>query len=188
MTGEEIAPLRAPLAAVEALLDRLNGRGVIIGGVAVTALGAPRFTADVDVVLLLSLSRLSELMRAAAEAELLPRIENAELFARRNRVLLLRHEPSGIAVDVSLGMLPFEEEVVTRSELREFDGLRLRLPTVEDLIVLKAVAHRPKDLADIAALAQAHPELDRKRIEHWVREFGAVLEMPDLWDSIRRLL
>lgn len=188
MTQADITPLRAPLAAVQSLLDRLGGRGVIIGGVAVTALGAPRFTADVDVVLLLSVSRLSELLQAAGELELLPRIENAEHFARRNRVLLLRHQPSGIAVDISLGMLPFEEEVVARSELRELDGLALRLPTPEDLIILKAVAHRPKDLADIAAIAQAHPKLDRERVERWVREFGAALEMPELWDSIAELL
>lgn len=155
---------------------------------AVTALGAPRFTADVDVVLLLSVSRLSDLIQAAGELGLAPRIENVEQFARRNRVLLLRHEASGIAVDISPGMLPFEEEVVARSGIREVAGLQLRLPTVEDLIILKAVAHRPKDLADIAAIAQNSSSLDRVRIERWVREFGEALEMPQLWQEVERLL
>ena len=43
--------------------------------------------------------------------------------------------------------------------------LQLPLPSVEDLIILKAVAHRAVDLQDIMALAQAHPRLDRRRIE-----------------------
>lgn len=188
MTQPEIAPLRAPLAAVQALLDRLGGQGVIIGGVAVTALGAPRFTADIDVVVLVSVSGLPELLRAAEEFELLPRIENAEQFARRNRVLLLRHKPTGIAVDISLGILSFEVEVVERSQLRDMGGLTLRLPTPEDLIVLKAVAHRPKDMADIAAIAQVHANLDFAYIERWIGEFGAALEMPEMWDDTRKLL
>jgi predicted nucleotidyltransferase len=188
MKQRDIEPLREPLAAAQRLLEHFDQRGVIIGGVAVTALGAPRFTADVDVVLLLSVSRLGDLIQVAGELGLTPRIENAEQFARRNRVLLLRHASSGIAVDISLGMLPFEEEVVARSDVREVAGLQLRLPTIEDLIILKAVAHRPKDLADIAALAQGSGALDRKRIERWVREFGEALEMPQLWQEVAGLL
>lgn len=188
VTSPALAPLQAPLSAVQRLLERFDGRGVIIGGVAVTVLGAPRFTADVDIVLLLSVSRLREILDVAEELDLTPRMEHAEQFARRNHVLLLRHDPSGIAVDVSLGMLPFEEELVARSTIHSIAGLQLRLPTPEDLIILKAVAHRPKDLMDIAEIAASHPELDRARVETWVRLFAEALEMPHLWSEIEALL
>ena len=75
-------------------------------------------------------------------------------FARRNRVVLLRHEASGIGVDVSLGMLPFEEEAVAHGAVQRIGDVDLRLPTVEDLIILKAVANRPKDLLDIAGIVK----------------------------------
>ena len=184
----EIAPLHSPLAAVQRLLERFGNQGVIIGGVAASMLGAPRLTADVDAVLLLSVDRLPELLETANELGLVPRIADAEQFARRNRVVLLRHEESGVSVDVSLGMLPFEEEVVARSRVYQIGDIELRLPTPEDLIVLKAVAHRPKDLLDIAEIFRSHPDLDRARIEGWVREFGAALEMPELWEDIASLL
>jgi len=170
------------------LLERFDNQGVIIGGVAASVLGAPRLTADIDAVLLLSVGRVPELLEAAAELGLVPRIADAEQFARRNRVLLLRHEESGIGVDVSLGMLPFEEEVVARSTVHQIGDIELRLPTPEDLIILKAVAHRPKDLLDIAEIAKNHPDLDRVRIEGWLREFGAALEMSELCEDIARLL
>ena len=32
----------------------------------------------------------------------------------------------------------------------------------EDLIIFKAVAHRPKDLLDIQALIESHSDLDRE--------------------------
>lgn len=104
VTISEIAPLQSPLAAVQRLLERLGNQGVIIGGVAASVLGPPRFTADVDIVLLLSVSHLPKLFGAAAELGLAPRIADTEQFARRNRVVLLRHEESGISVDISLGM------------------------------------------------------------------------------------
>lgn len=103
-------------------------------------------------------------------------------------MVLLRHEESGISVDISLGMLPFEEEVVARSVVHQIGDIELRLPTPEDLIVLKAVAHRPKDLLDIVEIFKGHPDLDSVRIEWWVREFAAALETPELWEEVAPLL
>lgn len=188
MTTSEITPLLSPLAAVQQLLARLGDQGLVIGGVAASVLGAPRFTADVDVVILLSVGRLPELFRVAVELGLVPRIANAEQFARRNRVALLRHEESGISVDVSLGMLPFEEEAVARGAVHRIGDVELRLPTPEDLIIFKAVAHRPKDLLDIEGILRSHSDLDRTRVERWVREFAAALEMPELWEDIAPML
>ena len=55
-------------------------------------------------------------------------------------------------------------------------SLKLRLPTPEDMIILKAVAHRPKDLADIQAIAVSHPDFDKERIKFWVEQFDEALK------------
>lgn len=180
----DLAPLLAPLAATQRLLERFDNQGIIIGGVAASLLGKPRLTADVDAVLLLSVKDLPRLMEAAAQEGLAPRFTDAQVFARRHRVLLLRHQESGINVDISLGVLPLEVEAVERSKVYQIGPLAIRLPTPEDLIIFKAVAHRPKDLLDIQALIESHPDLDGKRIERWVREFARLLEMPEVWDDI----
>jgi predicted nucleotidyltransferase len=182
--SNQIAPFLAPLTAVQRLLGRFGDHGMIIGGVAASLLGRPRLTADVDAVILLSVDELPALIAAAQGEGLTTRQEDAEKFARRNRILLLRHLESGINVDLSLGVLPFEQEAVERSAVHRIGGLELRLPTVEDLIVFKAVAHRPQDLLDIQALVEANQELDRTRIRRWVREFAKVLDTPELWKDI----
>lgn len=181
---EDLAPLLAPLTAVQKLLERFGGRGLIFGGVAASLLGQPRLTADVDALLLLSTEELPRLIEAANQEGLEPRISDAHDFARRNRVLLLRHKTSGINVDISLGVLPLEVEAVERSQNYRAGALNIRLPTPEDLIIFKAVAHRPRDLLDIQAIIQSHPQLDRVRIKHWVTEFARALDMPELWDDI----
>jgi len=176
--------LVAPLQAVQRLLGRFNDQGMVIGGVAASLLGKPRLTVDIDAVILLSGDDLPSLIHAAAQEGLAPRIPEADAFAREHHVLLLRHVESGIAVDLSLGMLPFEREAVQRSVLHDTGTFAVRLPTPEDLIILKAVAHRPKDLFDIQALIEANPNLDRERIRFWAREFAEALDMPELWTDI----
>ena len=115
-------------------------------------------------------------------------MENVEEFAKKHRVLLLRHRESGTNIDISLGILPFEEEAVEHSRLYQVSSLSIRLPTPEDLIILKAVAHRPIDMSDIKAIIESHPDLDTQRIETWVRQFADGLEMPELWGDIAELL
>ena len=53
---------------------------------------------------------------------------------------------------------------------------------------MKSVAHRPQDLADIQAIAASNPGLDTDRIQSWVEQFGAALDLPELWEEISKLL
>lgn len=185
---ENLAPLLAPISALQSLLERLDGRGVILGGVATGFHGKPRFTVDVDAMVLASIEDIPQLLLVARDEGIEPRIENAEGFARKNRVLLLRHTSSKVNIDISLGILPFEEETVERSVTHNIGKLSIRLPTPEDLIIMKAVAHRLKDLEDIRTIADKYPNLDKERIEQWLKDFGKALELPDLWIQIEPLL
>ncbi len=185
---KSLEPFRASLEALQRLLHKFDDRGVIIGGIAVGFLGKPRFTADVDAVFLLSTQDIPKFIELAGKENIIPRRKDAEEFARKNRVLLLKHTPTETDIDISLGILPFEEEMVERSDIRSFANLSVRLPTPEDLIIMKAIAHRPKDLEDIRTIADKYPNLDMERIEKWVKDFGDALETPDLWDLIKSLL
>ena len=183
-SSDELSPLIKPLESLQRLLNRFSGRGMIIGGVAASLLGKPRLTADLDAVILLSPEDVPLLIEIAREEGMSPRLENADEFARRHHILLLRHVETGIPIDISLGMLPMEVEAVERSIEYPLGELIIRLPTPEDLIILKAVAHRPKDLADIQAVIDNHPDLDRARIKYWVKEFADTLEMPEILDDV----
>ena len=186
--SDPLEPLLAPVEALQRLIEHFNNQGTIIGGIAASILGKPRLTADADGLILLSLDELPRLLDLAGQEGLVPRLPDAEQFARQNRVVLLRHEESGINVDISLGLLPFEIEAVARSEMYQVGSLQIRLPTPEDLIILKAIAHRPKDLTDIEAVIANQPDLDHTRIQFWVEQFAEFLEMPEIWTDLASLL
>lgn len=183
-----LEPFRSAIEAIQRLLAKFDNRGVVIGGIAVGLLGKPRFTEDVDAMFLLSTKDIAKFLEVAKAENILPRNPDAEEFARKNRVLLLRHTPSKINIDISLGIMPFEEEMVERGIVRSIATLSVRLPSPEDLIIMKAVAHRPKDLEDIRTIVDKNPKLDISRIEKWVKQFADVLEMPSLWDDIVGML
>lgn len=176
------------LKAIEQLLAQTNSQGIIIGGIAVSLLGRARFTEDIDAIIFTDEERLPEFLEIAKKYSLIPRINNVEEFASRTRVLLLQYAPDMLNVDISLGALPFEKEAMERSQLVKSGGVSFRIPTPEDLVIMKALARRPKDYEDIRGIVLLHPDMDKKRIEHWVRQFASTLEMPEIWKDLREIL
>jgi uncharacterized protein (DUF2336 family) len=59
---------------------------------------------------------------------------------------------------------------------------------VEDLLIMKAIARRPKDLQDIRGLLAAHPDADVALVRRWVGEFATAMGMPDMLEEFDRPL
>lgn len=169
-------------------MDLIECPWTIIGGVACSLLGKPRFTADVDAVTIIDLDKLPEIIICAKEAGLEARIGDALQFAKKNRVLLLKHKASGINIDLSLGLLPFEAQAIKKSKKQKIGDIIFFLPTVEDLIIFKAIAHRPRDILDIEELVKNNKKIDKKYIKKVVTEFSQNLENTEILADLKRLL
>jgi hypothetical protein len=179
------------IQALQSLFDWLEAErvpGTSIGGVAVSLLAQPRVTQDIDVVIWLEAGRWESFLLSGEKYGIIPRIDDALEFARRARVLLLRHRSSGVYIDISMGGLEFEREMIERAVTLDLGNLTLKVPTPEDLMITKAVAQRPKDIADIDAIASANPNLDTERIRYWVEQFASALEMPEIASSVENVL
>jgi predicted nucleotidyltransferase len=183
---ENLDRLTAPLAALMEWFREAGLRGAVIGGVAASLRGKPRLTHDVDALVLEG--DAETLLQTASRFGFTPRIPDAAEFSRQTRVLLLRFRPGDIDIDISLGALPFEDEVIERSTWVRVGNVRIRLASAEDLIIMKAVAGRPRDMMDIENVITANPDLDVERIRRWVREFSAVLDMPEIHSNLEVLL
>jgi hypothetical protein len=182
------ATLLAALADLMNWLDSAKIPSIVIGGVAASVLGRPRLTQDVDALAILPEGDWADAVSNAASHGIFPRIESPLDFARRSRVLLMRHAESGIDIDVTFGGLLFEQAAIDNSNIHDIGGLRVRLPRVEDLLIMKAVARRPKDLQDIAGLLAAHPDIDVAAVRRWVSEFATAMSMSDMLDDFDKLV
>ena len=94
-----LAPLLPVLADLIAWLKAEEVAGVVIGGLAASLLGRPRLTRDVDVLVVVDEGRWAGFLATGAKYGFVPRQRDTLAFAQQSRVLLVRHEPSGLDAD-----------------------------------------------------------------------------------------
>jgi hypothetical protein len=153
---------------------------MIIGGIAVIARGVPRLTRDVDATIESEGLDVAGLIEHLRLHQLTPRSDDAVGFAAANHVLLLRHVPSGVEVDLSFASLPFELEALAAAEPLRIADVTLQVARPEDLIIYKAIAFRPQDQQDIERLVTLYAStLDMARIRETVRKLAAALDEPE---------
>jgi hypothetical protein len=184
---DHLVSLLPALRALCSLLKKSKTKGMVIGGVAASLLGRPRMTADIDATVLLDEASLGHFLDQALAHGLIPRIANPAAFARRSAMVLLKHEASGIPVDVAQSRLPFEQKAISKARQVKVGNFSAPLPTPEDLIIMKAIAHRPQDIEDIRGIVLCQPKLNVGRIRKEVTALAHGLDMPDLWNDIAGL-
>jgi Nucleotidyl transferase AbiEii toxin, Type IV TA system len=135
-----------------------------VGGLAVSARVEPRFTRDIDLVVLVAddpdaerlihdLQGRGYRIQAILEQQAAARLATVRLFAAGE-------DEGGVAVDGLFASSGIEAEIVSGAEMLEvLPGLRIPVATTGHLIALKVLARddtsRPMDRADLVALIRA---------------------------------
>jgi hypothetical protein len=174
-------------ARVQTDLEKQGWPFCFIGGIALQHWGEPRVTRDIDIAIFTGFGGEATVINALLG--MYPaRITDARNFAIENRVLLLRFE-DGPDIDIVLAALPFEEEMISRSELVEIlPTTRIRLCAAEDLFVMKAFADRPQDRADLIGIAQRRGRiLDWEAIIERLTPLSAARDAPHILINVEEL-
>lgn len=122
---------------------------LIIGGLAVLALGDPRMTGDVDVIAFITAVEADHLLDMGARAGFEIDLDTERTRLEQTGTLRLRR--GRFQLDVIVASLPFEAVARARARKRRLFGRMVPLPTAEDLILFKVLAGRDKDLIDGSA-------------------------------------
>ena len=182
------SPLLRALGSLSEWLVASSVPGAVVGGIAASILGRPRLTEDIDVLVLVDHAAWPEFLVGGRKFGFVPRIDAALAFAEKSRVLLLSHQPTETQIDVLLGLLPLEEEIVHGATNVEIAGVTIPLPTPESIMVMKALAQRPRDFADIESILEAHDQLDLDWIRTWLAEFDQALNQADFLEEFDRIV
>lgn len=170
------------LRAAAQIVRFLEKEGVpyfIMGGLALQHWGEPRFTRDVDITLLVTSKDLETFVDKIL-SRFQARIPDARAFAMRHRVLLIQAQNS-VPIDLSLGIPGYEEEAFQRSVVVDFPEVgKLRLIGLEDLVIHKCVAGRPRDIEDVESiLIRQRMQLNLHLVQRWLTEFQEVIDAHD---------
>lgn len=145
-------------------------------------------TTDIDAVIAGDAMPAGKLLRHLKKHGIVPRIPDAEAFARKNLVLLTRHSASGVDLDISLAWTRFELEALEGSSNVRFGRVSAPMASAEDLITFKAIAARPKDIDDARALLITNPTVDVKRVRRIVGQLAGLADEPSLVEGLEEIL
>ena len=174
------------LGACVRAFARLGISHAVMGGLAIRLLGIPRPTFDVDLTVAIPRDRLPELYAELDAAGFdVPDVYRGGWVDEVAGMPLIKFKlyvgGRGIDADIFLAETRFQRELMRRSTRDELWGIPVSLTTPEDLILLKLVANRPRDLGDIADLRMVQGDLDEAYMRRWAAELGIA-------DRLERLL
>lgn len=170
--------------------ERVGARFCAIGAQAVILHGFERFTKDVDVSVVLG-GEAKALVNVLVEEGFELLVTDAAEFVRRARVLPLRDRATRLLVDVVLAGPGLEQVFHDRAVVRTVDGERIPVVRPEDLVAMKILAGRAKDLEDVVGVTAAQREtFDVAMARETIRLLERALDrrdlMPMLDDALRR--
>lgn len=151
---------------------------MVIGGQAVLAYGEPRLTRDIDLTLGWNSDRAEEIIRVADGLGWKVLSDSPIEFAEKTMVLPCQDPRTGIRIDFIFSFSPYEAEALRRVKRLKIGKTEVCFASVEDLIVHKMVAGRPRDLEDVKNVLLKNPSLDEKYVKQWLAEFEKLLDRP----------
>lgn len=159
----------------------------IIGGMATIIHGYMRTTGDIDVSIVAEIDTLAKTLELFAN-DYVPIKANPLAFFQRCLFVPLQHRITRMRVDVIAALSSFERLVIKRSKRLSYANIKLNVCTIEDLIIMKLVAARPKDIGDLQVLVPKNrKKLDVRYLRARAKEFIDV-ERGDVLEKLEEML
>ncbi len=167
-------------AALARAFGSLGLRWYVFGAQAAIIHGAVRFTEDIDVTVDPAGVAPSVLVTALGAEGLLPRFDDDEFIAQ-TRVIPVTHEPTGVPVDIVLAGPGIEDLFFDGARPTMIGNIAVPVARAEDLVAMKILAGRPKDIEDCTAIIAAGAEhFDEERTRSLLGALEQALDQSDL--------
>ncbi len=171
--------LTQSLREIAGIFESLSARYAVMGGIAVRIHGIPRPTHDVDFTVAMARQHLNDFFARAMDAG----YTVAEPYLRgwvdqvagmplvKLRMYLEHH---GIDIDIFLAESDFQEKLLARRQCEDLEGDKIWFVSPEDLILLKLIAGRPRDLVNVQDIFFVQGQLDESYLRRWAAPLGVV--------------
>lgn len=162
------------------LIEVFDGLGVpyaLMGGLAVRIYGIPRATYDIDFTLTIARESLPSMYKALeSHGFTVPQPFHTGWVDSVAGLPLVRIQhfsgQTATEIDVFLAESPYQNELMHRRRQENLNGFSGWLVSPEDLVLLKLIANRPRDISDIADVLFTQGQLDETYMRQWADQLG----------------
>lgn len=148
---------------------------MVIGGQALLAYGEPRLTKDIDITLGIGVEELGRVKDVVKELGFSILVKDEDEFVKRTMVLPVKDSRSGIPVDLIFSLSPYERQAIGRARTVMIGRASVQFASLEDIVIHKIIAARPRDLEDVKSILTKNPVYDEAYILKWLRDFDEAL-------------
>lgn len=181
------SPLARLFADLRKALSSVKVRWYVFGAQAAIVYGSNRLTSDVDVTLDLHETSVAELLKALARHGFEPQIPDRQ-FIQLTRVIPVVHVKTELPVDLVLAGPGLEDSFFERVVMISIGSTQIPFASAEDLVVMKVLSGRPKDLDDITSILAARRDaLDIAAIKKTLKTAEFLLDQSDLLSTFAQL-
>jgi predicted nucleotidyltransferase len=181
--SEHFAEYETALSCLADALDAVDDYAVI-GELALAFRGIPRTTRDIDVLLAVPRIQMPGVLERLQEFG--STLDVTEVFTelRDEHLSQIRH--GSIRIDLMSAVLDIFVDIVKSAQREDIRGRRLRVASAEGLVLLKLIAFRPQDQADLAGLLATNKDtIDIDRIREWYSRVGETTDAR--WQALLRM-
>ena len=162
-----VEPFVPALRDLSQVLAKLSVDWAVVGAVAANKYrDETRTTTDLDVLLALAGSEMADI-----EAALHQRDWTTTALVPDGWLLRVQHPRAG-RIDVIASLTDYEAGALARAHSATVDDLRFKTVAVEDVVILKLIANRFRDIADVESILSAKPRFNWAYLARWFEEFG----------------
>jgi len=174
-------------SAVIDFFERENVSYLVIGGLAVSVIGEPRMTQDIDLIVAIKKQDvptfLEDALRNGFELDIEKELQRTELTGTFRLRRELYH------ADIIIASISLEESAFARSQKIKLLDRMVPFPSPEDLILLKIIVGRDKDILDAKSIIIRHRnKLDKIYLELWAQKLSDEAEDMKIWNRLMTLL
>ncbi len=168
-------------------LNRGKYKYIVIGGIAAGTIGEARATGDVDVDIIISRENIPAFLDKAAKDGFKVSMKRCLESAEQTGVFQINYED--FHIDFVIASTNVETSAFERAQVRKLYGIKAFFPTPEDMILLKIIPGRDKDLLDAKNIALRHKgKLDTRYLKRWATKLCDEAENMRIWNILKELL
>ncbi len=147
----------------------------VTGGQAVLLYGEPRLTRDIDITLGIGVEELDKVKKVLRTMDLKILVKKDKEFVAKTLVLPALDKQSGIRIDLTFSYSLYERQAIERAKEIKLGRTSVRFASLEDLLIHKVIAGRPRDFEDVRSVLLKNPKYDSRYVQKWLTEFDKSL-------------